>query len=61
MKADPARQTMTVEEAAQCLGLSRNSAYQAVRTGAIPAIRVGRRILVPTHALESLLARPSTN
>ena len=56
MKGDHACKTMTVEEAAQCLGLSRNTAYQGVRTGAIPAIRVGRRILIPTHALESLLA-----
>ena len=52
---DTTRRTLTVEEAAARLGVSRNSAYLAVRTGAIPAIRVGRRILVPAHALEALL------
>ena len=56
MSTDTSRKTMTVDEAAACLGLSRGTAYQAVRTGSIPSIRVGRRILVPTHALESLLA-----
>ncbi len=60
------RKTLTVTEAATCLGLSRHLAYQAVREGSIPSIRIGRRILIPTHALEALLAGgfaavPSTN
>ena len=41
------RLTLTVEEAAASLGISRASAYEAVRRGEIPAIRIGRRILVP--------------
>jgi excisionase family DNA binding protein len=36
----------TVEEAAEVLQISRNSAYEAVKEGQIPSIRVGRRILV---------------
>ena len=48
--------TMTVDEAAHALGLSRNSCYQAVETGAIPSIRIGKRILIPRFALERLLA-----
>lgn len=36
----------TVEEAAEVLQISRNSAYEAVREGQIPSTRVGRRILV---------------
>ena len=48
--------TMTVEETALALGLSRNSCYQAVDTGAIPSIRIGKRILIPRYALEKLLA-----
>lgn len=36
----------TVEEAAEVLQISRNSAYEAVKKGQIPSIRVGRRILV---------------
>ncbi len=38
--------TGTVEEAAEVLGISRNSAYEAVREGEIPSMRAGRRILV---------------
>ncbi|MDE3205945.1 MAG: helix-turn-helix domain-containing protein [Acidobacteriota bacterium] len=34
------------------LGISRASAYEAVRRGDIPAIRIGRRILVPRVALQ---------
>ena len=49
------RLTLTVDEAAQALGLSRNSCYQAVDTGAIPSIRIGKRILIPRFALERLL------
>ena len=46
------RLTLTVEEAAASLGISRASADEAVRRGEIPAIRIGRRILVPLAALE---------
>lgn len=48
--------TLTVDEAAQVLGLSRNSCYQAVETRAIPSLRIGKRILIPRFALERLLA-----
>lgn len=54
--AAPARLTWTVEEAADLLGISRPSGYEGVRTGAIPSVRIGRRILVPRAALEQLLA-----
>lgn len=50
------RLTYNVEEAAQLLGLSKNIAYEAVASGAIPSIRIGRRILVPRAALEAMLA-----
>jgi len=46
---------LTVEEAGRRLGLSRPSAYQAVKRGEIPIIRIGRRILVPVAALDKLL------
>ena len=49
------RQTLTVEEAGAALGIGRNTAYQAIREGSIPCLRVGRRILVPRAALERLL------
>jgi excisionase family DNA binding protein len=49
------RLTMTVEEAAVVLGISRATAYDAVGRGEIPCIRIGRRILIPKVALERLL------
>jgi excisionase family DNA binding protein len=56
---DPERQTLTVEEAARALGCGRNAAYQGVRRGEIPSIRIGKRLLVPRAALERLLAEPA--
>ncbi|MCH8813922.1 MAG: helix-turn-helix domain-containing protein [Chloroflexi bacterium] len=47
--------TMTVQEAGEALGLSRNSAYEACKTGAIPTLIIGRRILVPRAQLEAML------
>jgi excisionase family DNA binding protein len=48
--------TYTVEEAAKKLGIGRNSCYEAARTGQLPSIRIGKRILVPRAALERLLS-----
>ena len=49
------RLTYTVEEAATLLGISRSLAYEAARTGDLPTIRIGRRILVPAAALQRLI------
>ena len=49
------RWTVTVEEAAQMLGISRSSAYECVRRGELRALRLGRRLVVPRAALEELL------
>jgi excisionase family DNA binding protein len=48
-------EVLSVEEAGQVLRISRQSAYQAVRAGEIPSVRIGRRVLVPRHALLALL------
>jgi excisionase family DNA binding protein len=53
-----AEETPTVDvwpTAARAMGISRSAAYEAVRRGDLPTIRVGRRILVPTAALRRLL------
>jgi excisionase family DNA binding protein len=51
------RSTFTVEEAGcDILGLSKCSAYAAVNSGELPAIRIGRRWIVPRHLLESMLS-----
>ena len=50
------RRTVTVEEAARILGVGRAAAYEGVRSGRIPSVRVSaRRIVVPLAALERLL------
>jgi len=49
------RLTLSVGEAAKCLGLSRGLAYQLAREGKLPTVRFGRRLLVPKKALEKLL------
>jgi excisionase family DNA binding protein len=51
--------TVTVEDCAALLGLSRNGAYNAVRDGKIPSIRIGRSIRVPSTALRKLLGLES--
>jgi excisionase family DNA binding protein len=47
--------TVSVEQAARLLGISRNLAFKAVHDGELPAIRVGRRILIPVAQLDALL------
>jgi excisionase family DNA binding protein len=43
---------LSVREAARLLGVGRDTTYVLVRERRIPAVRVGRRILVPRAALE---------
>jgi len=52
------RVTFTVEETAKLLGIGRQLAYNRVKTGEIPVIKIGRRLLVPRSALQKLLADP---
>ena len=52
---NPKRSTMSIEEAAETLGIGRTGAYQAARRGEIPVIRIGGRLLVPRAALEKML------
>ena len=49
------RLTMTVPEAAERLGIGKNQAYEAARSGQIPTIKIGHRVLVPVTALEDKL------
>jgi len=46
---DPETQpTITIDEAADLLGICRASMYQAANAGQCPTVRIGRRILVKT-------------
>jgi excisionase family DNA binding protein len=52
--------TLSVEEAARLLGISPGLAYQLVHRGELAAIKLGRRILVPRHAVEALIGQPDS-
>ena len=50
------RLVMTVDEAAEALGISRATAYMLANTGRLPVIRISdRRLIVPRKALNQLL------
>jgi excisionase family DNA binding protein len=49
------RFAVSVDLAANVLGIGRNAAYRAVKLGDIPSVKIGGRILVPTAALRNLL------
>lgn len=47
--------TISVEYTGRLLGLSRPSAYKAARSGQIPVIRIGGRMVVPTAKVLAML------
>jgi excisionase family DNA binding protein len=47
--------TISVEHAAELLGVSRSAAYRAAKAGQLVTFRVGRRLLVPTAPLLRML------
>lgn len=52
---ETSRLCITVPEAASMMGICRNFAYELVREGKLPSIRLGKRILIPRIALEEML------
>ena len=58
---ETARRTLTVLEAARVLGVGRGTAYELVRSGQLPALRLGpKRIVIPREGLNRLLAGDGT-
>src|SRR5580658_9148579 len=51
----PERLAVSVEEASQLLGISKWLGYEMVAQGQLPALRLGRRLVVPLAALERML------
>jgi excisionase family DNA binding protein len=47
--------TFTVEEAGRMLGVSRNTAYACARSGELPVVKLGTRLVVPKAALMRML------
>ena len=57
---DTEQLTITVEEAAKLLGISRSLTYELVRKGEIPALRLGeKRLLVLLIPLKQMLSNNS--
>lgn len=50
---------VSVEEAAALLGISRAFAYELVARNELPALRLGRRIVIPRQAVEAMVDRAS--
>jgi excisionase family DNA binding protein len=46
---------LSVEIAALRLGLSETSVRLAIKSGELPAVRIGRRLLIPQAGLDRLL------
>lgn len=55
MTAHSNRAVYTVPEVAELLSLSRGSAYAMLRTGEIPAIRLGSRWVIPKRRFHAWL------
>lgn len=53
---DHGRLAYTVSEAAALLGVGRTHAYALARSGDIPTVRLGRRVVVPKAGLDRMLA-----
>jgi excisionase family DNA binding protein len=54
------RRTLSLEQAARQLGISRSSAYSYASDGLIPTIKLGTRLLVPKAAFERLMRGTQT-
>jgi excisionase family DNA binding protein len=52
---NPTKLTLTVPETAALLGISRAHAYELVARHELPALRLGRRVLIPRHAIDHIL------
>ena len=54
--AHPLRLVLTIEEAAERLGIGRTLMYALVSAGEVESVRIGRLRRVPTDALETYVA-----
>lgn len=52
---------LTVDETAKLLRIARGTAYEAVRTGQIPSVRIGRRILISRQLLLEQITTKGTD
>jgi len=55
------KMAFSVKETADCLGLCSNTVYELIKSGKLPAITLGRKILVSKLELSKWLAGQSSN
>ncbi len=48
---------MTIPEFARLLGISRVAVYRRVKKGQIPAVKVGRKYMIPAGQVADILSR----
>jgi excisionase family DNA binding protein len=53
----PVRLVLTVEEAAECLGIGRTLMYALIASGDVESVRIGRLRRVPADALNAFVFR----
>ena len=58
---DDTRAVMTVAEVAALLRISKAYAYELIARNELPAVHLGRRILIPARAIEALLESWTTD
>jgi excisionase family DNA binding protein len=54
--APAVRRAYTITETAEILGISRTTAYECAKSGALPVLKLRGRLVVPAAALEAMLA-----
>lgn len=57
---DDRRLTLSIDQTAEILGISRGLVYGLVARGELPSIRFGRRILVLKRAIDKLVNADDT-
>lgn len=48
---------LSVPEAARLLGIGKTSMYELISSGAIVKAKIGRRTVIPFHAVEAFLQK----
>lgn len=55
------RLMVTVEEAAECLGIGRSAVYDLMRLGHLPSVKIGRSRRVPVEALRTYVRQATVS
>lgn len=58
-QGDP-RLTLTIPEACRALGIGETMLRQMIRSGQLPILKIGRRVLIPRQGVEQLVAAACT-